>query len=80
MSVPVHLHVRRENVTGFTFQFDHPTLGCTIETGVYRYKQTFGAEVSSRKEENQNQEMRLNCKILNLMTHLGMPNSECIIN
>jgi len=49
------------------------------ETGVYRYKQIFGAEVSSRKEENQDQEMKLNCKILNLMTHLGMPESECII-
>ncbi|MGC2235702.1 MAG: IS5 family transposase [Pyrinomonadaceae bacterium] len=48
------------------------------ETGVYRYKQTFGARVASRREENQFNEMRLNCKILNRMTHLGMPKSECI--
>lgn len=46
------------------------------ETGVFRYKQTFGAEVSSRKEENQFNEMKLKCQILNLMTHCGMPQSE----
>lgn len=49
------------------------------ETGMFRYKQTFGAKVASRKEENQFQEMRLNCRILNIMTHQGMPNSECIV-
>jgi len=46
------------------------------ETGVFRYKQTFGAEVSSRKEENQFNEMKLKCQILNLMTFCGMPQSE----
>lgn len=46
------------------------------ETGVFRYKQTFGGEVSSRKEENQFKEMKLKCKILNLMTFCGMPQSE----
>ncbi len=46
------------------------------ETGVFRYKPTFGGEVSSRKEENQFNEMKLKCQILNLMTHCGMPQSE----
>lgn len=46
------------------------------ETGVFRYKQTFGAEVSSRKEENQFNEMKLKCQILNLMNFCGMPPSE----
>jgi transposase len=46
------------------------------ETGVFRYKQTFGGEVSSRKEENQFKEMKLKCKILNLLTFSGMPQSE----
>ena len=49
------------------------------ETGMFRYKQTFGEKVASRKEENQFQEMRLNCRILNIMTHQGMPNSKCIV-
>lgn len=46
------------------------------ETGVFRYKQTFGGAVSSRKEENQCSEMKLKCQILNLMNHCGMPQSE----
>lgn len=49
------------------------------ETGMFRYKQTFGAKVASRKEENQFQEMRLNCRILNIMTHQGMSHSEGIV-
>lgn len=48
------------------------------ETGVFRYKVTFGERVSSRNQENQFQEMKLNCKILNVMTHQGMPQTECI--
>lgn len=46
------------------------------ETGVFRYKQTFGGEVSSRKAETQFNEMKLKCQILNLMTFCGMPQSE----
>ena len=46
------------------------------ETGVFRYKQTFGGEISARKEENQFNEMKLKCQILNLMTFCGMPQSE----
>lgn len=50
------------------------------ETGMYRYKQTFGAEIASRSEENQNQEMKLKCRILNLLTSCGMPQSEKVVN
>lgn len=46
------------------------------ETRVFRYKQTFGGEISSRKEENQFNEMKLKCRILNLMMFCGMPQSE----
>jgi transposase len=46
------------------------------ETGVFGYKQTFGGEISARKEENQSNEMKLKCQILNLMTFCGMPQSE----
>lgn len=46
------------------------------ETGVFRFKQTFGATVSSRIEENQYQELKLKGKIMNIITHLGMPKSE----
>lgn len=49
------------------------------ETGVYRYKQTFGSKVASRKQDNQFNEMRLNCKIINKMTQIGMPQSECVV-
>ena len=46
------------------------------ETGVFRFKQTFGAKVSSRIEENQYQELKLKGKIMNIITDLGMPKSE----
>lgn len=46
------------------------------ETGVFRFKQTFGGTVSARIEENQYQELKLKGKIMNMITHLGMPKSE----
>lgn len=46
------------------------------ETGVFRFKQTFGVKVSSRIEENQYQELKLKGKIMNIITDLGMPKSE----
>lgn len=49
------------------------------ETGVYRYKQTFGSKLNSRDKGNQFNEMKLNCKILNKMTQIGMPKSECVV-
>jgi hypothetical protein len=45
------------------------------ETAVYRLKTIFGPRLSSRKLENQHVEARLRCRALNLMTHLGMPDS-----
>lgn len=45
------------------------------ETGIFRLKKIFGAALSARKPENQQQEVRLRCVALNRMTALGMPDS-----
>ena len=50
------------------------------ETGVFRFKNTFGASVFSRDESNQYQELKLKSKMMNMMTHLGMPKSEKVKN
>lgn len=46
------------------------------ETGVFRFKKSFGSAVSSRIETNQFQELKLKSKMMNMITHLGMPKSE----
>lgn len=46
-----------------------------VETAIGRYKQTLGARLHSKKLENQQTEVRIGAKILNKMTHLGMPES-----
>jgi len=43
------------------------------ETGIYRLKRIFGGALSSRKLDSQCIEVRLRCKVMNLMTGLGMP-------
>lgn len=43
------------------------------ETTMFRYKTIFGDKLNSRTEENQKTEVRIKCKILNVMTRLGMP-------
>lgn len=45
------------------------------ETGMYRYKRIFTDKLQSRSRENEFQEMRIKCAILNRMTHLGKPDS-----
>ena len=45
------------------------------ETGMYRLKTVFGPKLRTRDIANQSIEMQLRCKALNLMTHLGMPES-----
>ena len=45
------------------------------ETAVFRPKVIFGPNLHSRLFENQSVEARLRCKALNIMTHLGMPDS-----
>lgn len=46
-----------------------------VETAIYRYKQINGDRLHSKKLVNQQTEARIGAKILNKMTHLGMPKS-----
>lgn len=45
------------------------------ENCMYRLKTVFGSQLRSRKFENQKVESRIRCRALNIMTHLGMPQS-----
>ena len=46
-----------------------------VENTMYRYKTIIGRSMRSRTFYGQRVEVRLACKILNAMTHLGMPDS-----
>ncbi len=46
-----------------------------VENTVFRYKTMIGRSMRSRTLDGQRVEVRLACKILNAMTHLGMPDS-----
>lgn len=50
------------------------------ETGVFRFKRIFTDKLQSRSKENEFQEMRIKCAILNRMTHLGKPESYKVTN
>ena len=43
------------------------------ETTMCRVKQTFGPTLKNRKLDNQQNESRIRCKIINQFTQLGMP-------
>ncbi len=45
------------------------------ETGVFRVKTIFGGHLASRRLERQVTEGAIRCRALNIMTHLGMPDS-----
>lgn len=45
------------------------------ETGMYRIKTIFTGEVCERNLETQTTELMIDCKVLNKMTRLGMPDS-----
>jgi hypothetical protein len=45
------------------------------ETGVFRMKAIFGGHLASRATERQVTEGAIRCRALNIMTHLGMPES-----
>ena len=45
------------------------------EVVMFRYKTSFGGELSARKIENQITEVKLKCLILNMYALLGMPDS-----
>ena len=46
------------------------------ENAVSRFKALAGVKLASRKFENQQVEALVKCRIINRMTHLGMPRSE----
>ena len=46
-----------------------------VETAMYRQKQIFGSELHTRKLSNQKTEAMVRCRAMNMMTHLGMPES-----
>ena len=46
------------------------------ETGMFRMKALFGAEIASRGSAQQATEVGIRCRAMNLMTHQGMPQSE----
>ena len=46
-----------------------------VENAIYRYKTTIGRGMRSRTMAGQRVEVELACKVLNTMTHLGMPDS-----
>ncbi len=49
------------------------------ETAMFRFKQLFGNNLRSRNIETQRAETRAKCEALNIMTKLGMPESEWLI-
>lgn len=49
-----------------------------VETGMYRFKKLFGSDLKSRTIQSQQCEAYIKCRALNVMTDLGMPQSERI--
>ncbi|MBN2501256.1 MAG: hypothetical protein JXB38_10790 [Anaerolineales bacterium] len=48
------------------------------EMAMFRFKTIFGDHLSTRSEEAQTVQVRIRCKALNQMTHLGMPKSNAV--
>jgi hypothetical protein len=47
-----------------------------LETAIFRFKRIFGERLAARRFENQVVEVFAKCRMLNRMTHLGMPGSD----
>ena len=69
----IHTHGRRRwaHESGYTKR-------SLVETAMSRYKAIIGGSMRSRTMLSQKTEATLACAILNTMTHLGMPDGECI--
>ena len=50
-----------------------------VETAMFRQKRIFGDEVRSRSIQNQRTEATIRCRVLNIMTQLGMPQSVAMV-
>jgi IS5 family transposase len=48
------------------------------ETTIYRYKRIFGDKIAARSRRNETTEILLNCRLLNQMAALGMPESFAV--
>ena len=49
-----------------------------VENAFFRYKTIFGGALRARSPGGQVAEVRVACKVLNQMTHLGRPDSYAI--
>lgn len=49
-----------------------------VETAMFRYKNILGNKMHARNIENQKVEAIIGCNILNIFTHLGMPESYAV--
>ena len=49
------------------------------ETQMFRWKQTFGPKLLSKKYENQNAETKIKANVLNKLTSLGMPKTKAYV-
>ncbi len=48
------------------------------ETAMFRFKQTFGAELNARSDERQQTEVAVKCAILNRFVAIGMPDTQAV--
>lgn len=74
---PRDMHIRRIQVVGKTqwkkeVGYHRRSL---VETTMYRMKRIFGDRLSDKTVPHQKVEVAVKCKILNMMTHMGMPDS-----
>ncbi len=67
-------HIRRAGRTAWKREVGYHVRSLA-ETGMFRMKTIFGAGLASRRLECQVTEGTIRCRALNLMTHLGMPDS-----
>jgi IS5 family transposase len=67
-------HIRRVGRTAWKRAVGYH-IRSLAETGVFRLKAIFGGHLASRGTERQVTEGAIRCRALNIMTHLGMPDS-----
>ena len=68
VSIATILSTRKKTGSGYTKRV-------LVETCFSRYKKIIGPALHSRNLANQKTEVRIGAKIINMMTHLGMPES-----
>jgi hypothetical protein len=71
-------HIRRSGRRAWKREVGYH-IGSLAETGMFRMKTIFGSGLASRRPECQVTEGAIRCRALNLMTHLGMPDSYKVV-